>query len=39
MRITYIVGTRPIFVKVAGDCPLREQLPKANHSLVHTGQR
>ncbi len=39
MRITYIVGTRPNFVKMAPVIArLRERLPDAVHSLVHTGQ-
>ncbi|MGH2981246.1 MAG: non-hydrolyzing UDP-N-acetylglucosamine 2-epimerase [Solirubrobacterales bacterium] len=39
MRITYIVGTRPNFVKMAPVIArLRERLPDATHSLVHTGQ-
>ncbi len=39
MRITYIVGTRPNFVKMAPVVArLRERLPDAEHSLVHTGQ-
>jgi UDP-N-acetylglucosamine 2-epimerase (non-hydrolysing) len=39
MRITYIVGTRPNFVKMAPVvAALRERLPEATHSLVHTGQ-
>ncbi|HEY8639635.1 MAG TPA: UDP-N-acetylglucosamine 2-epimerase (non-hydrolyzing), partial [Solirubrobacterales bacterium] len=39
MRITYIVGTRPNFVKMAPVIArLRERLPDAEHSLVHTGQ-
>ena len=39
MRITYIVGTRPNFVKTAPVIArLRERLPDAEHSLVHTGQ-
>jgi UDP-N-acetylglucosamine 2-epimerase (non-hydrolysing) len=39
MRITYIVGTRPNFVKMAPVIArLRERLPDADHSLVHTGQ-
>ncbi len=39
VRITYIVGTRPNFVKMAPVVArLRERLPEADHSLVHTGQ-
>ncbi|MEK6276961.1 MAG: UDP-N-acetylglucosamine 2-epimerase (non-hydrolyzing) [Actinomycetota bacterium] len=39
MRIAYIVGTRPNFVKMAPVIArLRERLPDAGHSLVHTGQ-
>ena len=39
MRITYIVGTRPNFVKMAPVIVrLRKRLPDAEHSLVHTGQ-
>jgi UDP-N-acetylglucosamine 2-epimerase (non-hydrolysing) len=39
VRITYIVGTRPNFVKTAPVIArLRERLPQADHSLVHTGQ-
>ncbi|MEK6252270.1 MAG: UDP-N-acetylglucosamine 2-epimerase (non-hydrolyzing) [Actinomycetota bacterium] len=39
MRITYIVGTRPNFVKMAPVIArLRERLPDAEHSLIHTGQ-
>jgi UDP-N-acetylglucosamine 2-epimerase (non-hydrolysing) len=39
MRITYIVGTRPNFVKMAPVIArLRDRLPNADHSLVHTGQ-
>jgi UDP-N-acetylglucosamine 2-epimerase (non-hydrolysing) len=39
MRIDYIVGTRPNFVKMAPVVArLRDRLPGAQHSLVHTGQ-
>jgi UDP-N-acetylglucosamine 2-epimerase (non-hydrolysing) len=39
VRITYIVGTRPNFIKMAPVIArLRERLPGAEHSLVHTGQ-
>ena len=39
VRITYIVGTRPNFVKMAPVLArLRERLPEAEHSLIHTGQ-
>jgi UDP-N-acetylglucosamine 2-epimerase (non-hydrolysing) len=39
VRITYIVGTRPNFVKTAPVIArLRERLPAAQHSLIHTGQ-
>ena len=39
MRITYIVGTRPNFVKMAPVIArLGERLPDAQHSLIHTGQ-
>jgi len=39
MRIAYIVGTRPNFVKMAPVIArLRERLPDAEHSLIHTGQ-
>jgi UDP-N-acetylglucosamine 2-epimerase (non-hydrolysing) len=39
MRITYIVGTRPNFVKMAPVIArLRGRLPDATHSLIHTGQ-
>jgi UDP-N-acetylglucosamine 2-epimerase (non-hydrolysing) len=39
MRFTYIVGTRPNFVKMAPVIArLRERVPDADHSLVHTGQ-
>jgi UDP-N-acetylglucosamine 2-epimerase (non-hydrolysing) len=38
-RITYIVGTRPNFVKMAPVIArLRERLPGVDHSLIHTGQ-
>jgi UDP-N-acetylglucosamine 2-epimerase (non-hydrolysing) len=39
MRILYVVGTRPNFVKtgpVIG--ALRERLPDGRHTIVHTGQ-
>ncbi len=39
MRILYVVGTRPNFVKTAPViAALRERLPKATHTIVHTGQ-
>src|SRR5262245_59188951 len=39
MRIVYVVGTRPNFVKTAPVIgALRERLPEGRHALVHTGQ-
>jgi UDP-N-acetylglucosamine 2-epimerase (non-hydrolysing) len=39
VRIIYIVGTRPNFVKMAPVIArLQERLPDAEHSLIHTGQ-
>ena len=39
MRITYIVGTRPNFVKTAPVIArLSERLPDVEHSVIHTGQ-
>jgi UDP-N-acetylglucosamine 2-epimerase (non-hydrolysing) len=39
MRIVYVVGTRPNFVKTApAIAALRERLPGGRHALVHTGQ-
>jgi UDP-N-acetylglucosamine 2-epimerase (non-hydrolysing) len=39
MRITYIVGTRPNFVKMAPVIArLSERLPDIDHSVIHTGQ-
>src|SRR5580765_110067 len=39
MRILYVVGTRPNFVKTAPVmAALRERMPDAGHVLVHTGQ-
>jgi len=39
MRIVYVVGTRPNFVKTAPVIgALRERLPEGRHVLVHTGQ-
>jgi UDP-N-acetylglucosamine 2-epimerase (non-hydrolysing) len=39
MRIVYVVGTRPNFVKTAPVIGvLRERLPEGHHALVHTGQ-
>jgi UDP-N-acetylglucosamine 2-epimerase (non-hydrolysing) len=39
MRIVYVFGTRPNFVKTAPViAALRRRLPKARHVLVHTGQ-
>ena len=39
VRILYVVGTRPNFVKMAPViAALRARLPDARHTLVHTGQ-
>jgi UDP-N-acetylglucosamine 2-epimerase (non-hydrolysing) len=39
MRIVYVVGTRPNFVKTAPVIgALRSRLPDARHAIVHTGQ-
>lgn len=39
MRIVYVVGTRPNFVKTAPVISaLRERLPSGRHAIVHTGQ-
>jgi UDP-N-acetylglucosamine 2-epimerase (non-hydrolysing) len=39
MRIVYVVGTRPNFVKTAPViAALRAQLPEGRHAVVHTGQ-
>jgi UDP-N-acetylglucosamine 2-epimerase (non-hydrolysing) len=39
MRILYVVGTRPNFVKTAPVmAALRRRMPDAGHVLVHTGQ-
>jgi len=39
MRIVYVVGTRPNFVKTAPVIgALRDRLPAGRHALVHTGQ-
>jgi len=39
MRIVYVVGTRPNFVKTAPVvAALRERLPDGRHAIVHTGQ-
>jgi UDP-N-acetylglucosamine 2-epimerase (non-hydrolysing) len=39
MRILYVVGTRPNFVKTAPVVgALRERLPDGRHTIVHTGQ-
>jgi UDP-N-acetylglucosamine 2-epimerase (non-hydrolysing) len=39
MRIVYVVGTRPNFVKTAPViAALRKRLPGGRHALVHTGQ-
>ena len=39
VRIVYVVGTRPNFVKTAPVIgALRERLPDGRHALVHTGQ-
>jgi len=39
MRLAYVVGTRPNFVKMAPVlAALRRRLPDAEHVLIHTGQ-
>ena len=39
MRIVYVIGTRPNFVKTAPViAALRERLPEGRHTIVHTGQ-
>jgi len=39
MRFLYVVGTRPNFVKTAPVIgAMRERLPEARHTIVHTGQ-
>jgi UDP-N-acetylglucosamine 2-epimerase (non-hydrolysing) len=39
MRIVYVVGTRPNFVKTAPVIgALRARLPEGGHAIVHTGQ-
>ncbi len=39
MRIVYVVGTRPNFVKTAPVISaLRARLPRGQHTIVHTGQ-
>jgi UDP-N-acetylglucosamine 2-epimerase (non-hydrolysing) len=39
MRILYVIGTRPNFVKTAPVISaLRSRLPDAAHTIVHTGQ-
>jgi UDP-N-acetylglucosamine 2-epimerase (non-hydrolysing) len=39
MRIVYVVGTRPNFVKAAPViAALRARLPDGRHTIVHTGQ-
>ena len=39
MRIVYVVGTRPNFVKMAPvTAALRRRLPDGRHAIVHTGQ-
>jgi UDP-N-acetylglucosamine 2-epimerase (non-hydrolysing) len=39
MRIVYVVGTRPNFVKTAPViAALRERFPDGRHAIVHTGQ-
>jgi len=39
MRIVYVVGTRPNFVKTAPViAALRARLPEGRHAVVHTGQ-
>src|SRR4051794_41869143 len=39
MRIVYVVGTRPNFVKTAPViAALRARIPRGRHAIVHTGQ-
>lgn len=39
MRIVYVVGTRPNFVKTAPViAALRDRIPDGRHAIVHTGQ-
>jgi UDP-N-acetylglucosamine 2-epimerase (non-hydrolysing) len=39
MRIVYVIGTRPNFVKTAPViAALRARLPQGRHTIVHTGQ-
>jgi len=39
MRIVYVIGTRPNFVKTAPVIgALRQRLPEGRHTIVHTGQ-
>lgn len=39
MRIAYVVGARPNFVKMAPViAELRERIPDGRHALIHTGQ-
>ncbi len=39
MRLIYVVGTRPNFVKTAPViAAMRARLPEGRHSIVHTGQ-
>jgi UDP-N-acetylglucosamine 2-epimerase (non-hydrolysing) len=39
MRLLYVIGTRPNFVKTAPVIgALRRRLPEARHTIVHTGQ-
>ena len=39
MRIVYVVGTRPNFVKTAPViAAMRARLPQGRHAIVHTGQ-
>jgi UDP-N-acetylglucosamine 2-epimerase (non-hydrolysing) len=39
MRVVYVIGTRPNFVKTAPVIgALRSRLPEGRHTIVHTGQ-
>jgi len=39
MRIAYVVGARPNFVKMAPViAELRRRVPDGSHTLIHTGQ-
>jgi UDP-N-acetylglucosamine 2-epimerase (non-hydrolysing) len=39
MRIAYVVGARPNFVKMAPViAELRRRMPEGSHTLIHTGQ-